>query len=288
MTAIVTINNVEFPILNYRDQRVITTEYLAQLYGTETVRIRQNYNRNPDRFDVGKHFFKVEGDELSSLKILSPQLDKHTTSLTLWTERGAARHAKMLETDQAWEVFEKLEDAYFDVVPPKSLPVYPVVQQCEKPRAAQLPPETLEALQHLKTDLRIDGWLALHERPVRPSPLDCVALLGAVLDDILQWRYPHYFAYGFDIVGKAYVMIRLSDLVYHLRKATHFKDFFSMMHGKAERCIARELLHSGLLLKARSGPRMEDAHLNYRLYLAHLNERRQQMKALESPITPAL
>ncbi|EDE8442018.1 phage antirepressor Ant, partial [Salmonella enterica subsp. enterica serovar Pomona] len=31
----------------------------------------------------------------------------------LWTERGAARHAKMLETDQAWEVFEKLEDCYF-------------------------------------------------------------------------------------------------------------------------------------------------------------------------------
>ncbi|EJY7180079.1 ORF6N domain-containing protein, partial [Salmonella enterica] len=24
-----------------------------------------------------------------------------------------ARHAKMLETDQAWEVFEKLEDCYF-------------------------------------------------------------------------------------------------------------------------------------------------------------------------------
>ncbi len=34
-------------------------------------------------------------------------------SLILWTERGAARHAKMLETDQAWEVFEKLEDCYF-------------------------------------------------------------------------------------------------------------------------------------------------------------------------------
>ncbi|HIB5071822.1 TPA: P22AR C-terminal domain-containing protein, partial [Escherichia coli] len=33
--------------------------------------------------------------------------------LILWTERGAARHAKMLETDRAWEVFEKLEDCYF-------------------------------------------------------------------------------------------------------------------------------------------------------------------------------
>ena len=31
----------------------------------------------------------------------------------LWTVRGAARHAKMLETDMAWDVFEMLEDSYF-------------------------------------------------------------------------------------------------------------------------------------------------------------------------------
>ncbi|MDL9985518.1 hypothetical protein QS817_20565, partial [Providencia rettgeri] len=30
-----------------------------------------------------------------------------------WTERGAARHAKMLDTDNAWDVFEALEDFYF-------------------------------------------------------------------------------------------------------------------------------------------------------------------------------
>ncbi|EID3015364.1 hypothetical protein LB105_005370, partial [Salmonella enterica] len=41
-------------------------------------------------------------------------------SLILWTERGAARHAKMLETDQAWEVFEKLEDCYFSQKQPAS------------------------------------------------------------------------------------------------------------------------------------------------------------------------
>ncbi|HHN9115727.1 TPA: ORF6N domain-containing protein, partial [Escherichia coli] len=41
------------------------------------------------------------------------QISPKARSLILWTERGAARHAKMLETDQAWEVFEKLEDCYF-------------------------------------------------------------------------------------------------------------------------------------------------------------------------------
>ena len=35
-------------------------------------------------------------------------------ALYLWTKRGAARHAKMLNTDRAWEVFEALEDNYFN------------------------------------------------------------------------------------------------------------------------------------------------------------------------------
>jgi hypothetical protein len=46
---------------------------------------------------------------------------RNASHLLLWTERGAARHAKILDTDQAWEVFERLEDAYFrarDAAPP--------------------------------------------------------------------------------------------------------------------------------------------------------------------------
>lgn len=97
---------------------VITTELLAKLYGTEPVRIRQNHNENKTRFVEGKHFFKLKGKELSDLRVslnysqnpVSPK----ARSLILWTERGAARHAKMLETDQAWDVFEKLEDCYFN------------------------------------------------------------------------------------------------------------------------------------------------------------------------------
>ncbi|HAG2521749.1 TPA: ORF6N domain-containing protein [Salmonella enterica] len=95
---------------------IITTELLAQLYGTETNNIKVNYTRNAERFVCGKHYFKLEGGELREFKnkvtqsnLVAPRA-KH---LILWTERGAARHAKMLETDQAWEVFEKLEDCYF-------------------------------------------------------------------------------------------------------------------------------------------------------------------------------
>lgn len=95
---------------------VVTTELLANLYGTDTANIKKNYSRNKDRFVEGKHYFLIKGEQLRELKnsvTSSHQVDKRTPKLTLWTERGAARHAKMLETDQAWEVFEKLEDCYF-------------------------------------------------------------------------------------------------------------------------------------------------------------------------------
>ncbi|EBU9232466.1 ORF6N domain-containing protein [Salmonella enterica] len=97
---------------------VITTELLAQLYGTETNNIKVNFSRNSERFVCGKHYFKIEGDELRTMKhevtqSNSVKIARNVRSLILWTERGAARHAKMLETDQAWEVFEKLEDCYF-------------------------------------------------------------------------------------------------------------------------------------------------------------------------------
>ncbi|EKR5135360.1 ORF6N domain-containing protein [Escherichia coli] len=96
---------------------VITTELLAQLYGTDSDNIKKNYSRNADRFYEGKHFYKVIGDELKNLRVTLSHsqnpISPKTRSLILWTERGAARHAKMLETDQAWEVFEKLEDCYF-------------------------------------------------------------------------------------------------------------------------------------------------------------------------------
>ncbi len=97
---------------------VITTELLAQLYGTEILNIQVNFTRNKERFIAGKHFFKAAGEELKKLRLTLSKsqnpISPKTRFLILWTERGAARHAKMLlETDQVWEVFEKLEDCYF-------------------------------------------------------------------------------------------------------------------------------------------------------------------------------
>ncbi|ECC1243985.1 ORF6N domain-containing protein [Salmonella enterica subsp. enterica serovar Poona] len=116
MTTQISVESIS--LTTHQNIPVITTELLAQLYGTEVIRIQQNHARNTERFIEGKHFFKLVGQELRELKHRlslseSVKIARNVRSLILWTERGAARHAKMLETDQAWEVFERLEDCYF-------------------------------------------------------------------------------------------------------------------------------------------------------------------------------
>ena len=120
MANIAQINNTQVSIINFKSIPVVTTAMLAQLYATDTDNIKQNYTRNKERFVEGKHFFKIVGEELKnfvgdlkSLANATIQVSSKTRNLILWTERGAARHAKMLDTDQAWDIFEQLEDCYF-------------------------------------------------------------------------------------------------------------------------------------------------------------------------------
>ena len=107
--------SVSVPVLMYRDQRVITTELLARGYGTDEANIRKNLSRNVGRFVEGIHIFTVDGDELRDLRVTNShaQISSKTRSLTLWTEKGAARMSKIVDTDEAWAFFEGLEDSYF-------------------------------------------------------------------------------------------------------------------------------------------------------------------------------
>lgn len=116
MNTIANINDKEISIINYKAIPVVTTEMLADFYGTDVDNIRQNFSRNSERFVEGKHIYKLEGSELKAFKNSVTNchaVKKNARVVNLWTERGAARHAKMLDTDQAWEVFEQLEDCYF-------------------------------------------------------------------------------------------------------------------------------------------------------------------------------
>ena len=106
--------NILVPI-EQEGQRVLLTSQLAESYATTPEIISNNFNRNRARYEAGKHYFVLEGDALRKFKA-NHQFDeqlKFSTKLYLWTERGALLHAKSLNTDRAWEVYDRLVETYF-------------------------------------------------------------------------------------------------------------------------------------------------------------------------------
>ena len=132
---------------------VLTTAQLAEFYGTSTDNIKKNFNANKERFIDGKHYYRLEGENLrrfqsdiaesskrqnADLNLVTesyavqednlhvtesyPQISSKARTLYVWTKRGAARHAKILNTDRAWDVFELLEDTYFKLIDGKNAP----------------------------------------------------------------------------------------------------------------------------------------------------------------------
>jgi len=102
-------------VIRFKNVPVVTTAQLAEFYGVDVNNIQQNYKRNASRFIEGKHYFKLTGQDLKDVAadFKSVANFNKVRHLIVWTERGAARHAKMLDTDHAWDVFESLEDNYF-------------------------------------------------------------------------------------------------------------------------------------------------------------------------------
>lgn len=104
--------------IEHKNQRVLTTQQLAEAYGTDDKKIRDNFTNNRHRYIPGKHYYKAEGEELQYLKNDTENfgaVGDRASSVYLWTEKGAWLHAKSLNTDKAWEAYELLIDDYYQV-----------------------------------------------------------------------------------------------------------------------------------------------------------------------------
>lgn len=109
-------NNLQ--IIEHEGIKVLTTKQLADAYETTENSIIQNFKRNKSRFEIGKDYYCLKGNELKEFKNLmtdSHLVNSRAPQLILWTERGANRHSKILDTDQAWKQFDVLEETYFKV-----------------------------------------------------------------------------------------------------------------------------------------------------------------------------
>lgn len=103
-------------VTEYKDIRVLTTQQIAEAYGVGAKKITDNFNNNKSRYVEGKHFICLEGEELKRFKGKTENLGfaRNLNKLYLWTEKGAFLHAKSLNNDVAWDVYDKLVDSYFN------------------------------------------------------------------------------------------------------------------------------------------------------------------------------
>lgn len=105
----------DLKITEYKNIRVLTTQQIAEAYKTDSKVISNNFNRNKERYTEGKHYICLEGQALKEFKT-NHHFDESSkiNRIYLWTEKGAFLHAKSLNTDIAWEVYDKLVDTYFN------------------------------------------------------------------------------------------------------------------------------------------------------------------------------
>ena len=105
----------QLTVTEFKDIRVLTTQQLAEQYETTEKVISNNFNNNKERYQEGKHYIILQGEELKEYKSESLNLGiaQNVNKFYLWTEKGCFLHAKSLNTDKAWEVYDTLVETYF-------------------------------------------------------------------------------------------------------------------------------------------------------------------------------
>ncbi|HBG5737748.1 ORF6N domain-containing protein [Clostridioides difficile] len=163
-------NNLQ--VIERNNERVLTTQQLADVYETDVRNISNNFNNNKERFIEGKHYFLLQGDDLKTFKGIHIKYEslKFTSKMYLWTERGANRHCKILDTDKAWEQFDNLEETYFNVKQHKPLCIEDVLI------------ESLKEMKDLRLQVNQANNIALEAKTEIETIKDVVSL------DSNSWR----------------------------------------------------------------------------------------------------
>lgn len=144
-------------IIERAGERVLTTAQLAESYGTTADEISINFHRNKARFIEGKHFHLLTGESLRALKRdlanCNLAIPKNVNRYYLWTERGALLHAKSLNTDKAWKVYDFLVEYYFRAK--NTVPQLPREKQTPEQMKQKLTATLLSELRHKQESLAL-------------------------------------------------------------------------------------------------------------------------------------
>lgn len=176
----------ELKIIEYQNQRVLLTSQLAESYGTDSKSISYNFNHNKERYDEGKHFYLLQGLELKAFREFH-DLPNNINKVYLWTERGAFLHAKSLNTDKAWEVYDSLVEHYF---------------KSREAKPSALPSSYKEALLQLVAQVEENERLQLENQEMKPKALFADAVATSTSSILVGELAKIIKANGYDIGQK--------------------------------------------------------------------------------------
>ena len=98
-------------------QKCISDKTIAEIHGVTTSDIRKAINRNITRFKENVAFIDLKSSSPNDDLILSLGYSKQqiiqAEHIYILSERGYAKLIKIMDTDLAWEVHDKLIDEYF-------------------------------------------------------------------------------------------------------------------------------------------------------------------------------
>lgn len=100
-------------------QKVMLARDVAEIHGTELKAINQNINRNIKRFRENVDIIDLKTQSLPVTELeqlgFTKQSVANSKNIYLLSERGYAKLIKIMDTDLAWEIHDKLIDEYFQL-----------------------------------------------------------------------------------------------------------------------------------------------------------------------------
>lgn len=150
----------QLKVIEQNGMRVLTSAQLSELFGTEAKVISYNFNYNKERYEEGKHYICLAGDDRKEFLFNHLEIQdgsKHAKYIYLWTDKGVFLHAKSLNTDKAWGTYTQLIDDYFKKVEEAKQP------QPTTPDLTGLSPQLQFMIQMEQRHNALETKLTLHE-----------------------------------------------------------------------------------------------------------------------------
>jgi len=114
---------IEIPVVAggfSKDKRCLSDKTIAKIHGGKAIHVRENINKNRIRFKTGvdvvdlKDIGTTDNNLLYELGYTKMEIAK-AECIYILSERGYAKLIKIMDSDLAWEIHDKLIDEYFEM-----------------------------------------------------------------------------------------------------------------------------------------------------------------------------